>query len=209
MNKSQQFRTKLEQQKGRCVEIEQTISKLEEEIQEKEQDLIQHEQALAIIREVGLATQQQLQFHISNITTLALEAVFDDPYELLVKFVERRSKTECDLLFTRDGHEVKPLDASGFGVVDVAAFALRIASWSMGQPHSRNVILLDEPFKCLKGQRANSLVLDMISEISKKLNLQIIMIGDERIDRDEIIAKADRVFEITKHKGKSQVEILT
>jgi hypothetical protein len=150
-------------------------------------------------------TQQQLQYHISDITSLALESVFDDPYELAVEFVQRRNKTECDLYFVRKGNRVDPLTASGVGAVDVACFALRVASWSMNTPHSRPVLLLDEPFKHLKGQEENLRVLDMIKEISKKLQLQIIMISDERIDREATIAATDRLFEVKIRKGISKI----
>jgi ABC-type thiamine transport system ATPase subunit len=71
----------------------------------------------------------------------------------------------------------------------------------MTKPHTRNVILLDEPFKHLKGQDANLRVLEMVREISKKLNLQIIMVSDERIPREDIIANADKVFETKIRKG--------
>jgi len=169
-------------------------------------DLEKHEKAREIIRKVGMQTQQQLSFHISNITTLALNAVFDDPYELKVDFVQRRNKTECDLLFVRDGHDVDPMEASGVGAVDIAAFALRIASWSMQKPHTDNTILLDEPFKHLKGADANRRALDMINEISRKMKIQIIMVSDERIPREDIIEAADRVFEVSIKDGVSKVK---
>jgi DNA repair exonuclease SbcCD ATPase subunit len=207
-NQIQQYRNKLERQKGKKEQIEKSISNLQHEIREKQRDLHRHEQAREIVKTVGLSTQQQLQFHISNITSLALESVFDDPYKLQVEFIQKHNKTECELRFVRDDMKIKPLDASGFGAVDVAAFALRIASWSMQNPHSRNVMILDEPFKHLKGEQTNLRLLDMIKEISKKLNLQIIMISDERVNREDIEEKADKVFEVTIKKGISQLKIV-
>lgn len=206
MNQIQQYRNRLEQQKGQKMSIDKNITALEEGIIEKKRDLKRHEQANEIIKEVGLRTQNQISFHISNITSLALESVFDNPYELQVEFVQRRNKTECDLSFVRGKSKLKPLEASGFGAVDVASFALRIASWSMQRPRSRNVMILDEPFKHLKGEKANLRLLDMINEVSKKLGLQIIMISDERVDKEDIYEKADRVFEVSIVKGVSQVK---
>lgn len=174
---------------------------------EHRRNLHRHEQAREIIREVGLKTQQQLQFHIANMTSLALNTVFDNPYELVVNFVERRNKTECDLLFERDGLSIKPIDAAGVGAIDIAAFALRMASWSMQKPHTRNVIMLDEPFKHLKGVDTNRRALEMIREISRKMNVQIIMISDERIPREDIISAADRVFEVSLKNGISKIKM--
>jgi hypothetical protein len=174
----------------------------------KNRDLKYHEQAKEIIRQVGLKTQEQLQYHVSDLTSLALESVFPNPYELKVEFIQRRNKTECDLYFVRDGNYINPIDAAGIGAVDVTTFALRVASWSMALPKSRNTIILDEPFKHLKGQETNLRVLEMINEISKKLNIQVIMVSDERIPKEDIIATADRVFEVKLKNGKSKVTIL-
>lgn len=210
MNKIQNIRRILERQKGRKAEILQNITNTKVRIKQTKRDLHRNEQAREIIRKVGLETQKQLQYQISDITSLALEAVFDDPYQLIAEFVQRRNKTECDLFFTRNDHKINPLEASGFGAIDVAAFALRVASWCMQTPHTRNVLVLDEPFKHLKGKEENLRVLQMIKQISTKINkknggLQIIMISDERISRDDIIASADRTFEVKIKKGVSYV----
>ncbi len=78
----QSLRHSLEQQKGRRAQILQNLEQTERAVKEKGRDLRRHEEAREIIREVGLKTQQSLQYHISEITTLALEAVFDDPYQI-------------------------------------------------------------------------------------------------------------------------------
>ena len=83
----------------------------------------------------------------------------------------------------------------------MAAFALRVASWSMQFPRTRDVLILDEPFKHLKGEEANRKVLEMVKEISSKLGLQIIMVSDERISRTATIEAADKVFETSIKKG--------
>jgi hypothetical protein len=198
----QSLRSLLDKQKGKKEEIEKNIKRSSFELKELTREIHRHEEAREIIREVGIKTQQQLQFHISKITSLALEAVFPDPYELVVEFVQRRNKTECDILFMRDGNKIKPIDSSGVGAIDVAAFALRIAAWAMQSPRTRNTIILDEPFKHLKGETANLKVLQMVHEISQKLGLQIIMISDERIPREDIIDNADRIFEVKKIRRK-------
>jgi len=202
----QQLRNKLEQQKGQKLQIEQTIQSIKLSLAEKGRDLRRHEQAREIIREVGLKTQQQLQYHISDITSLALEAVFDNPYKLEVEFVQRRNKTECDLHFVRIGSKLDPLNSTGIGTVDVAAFALRIASWSMQNPKSRNVLILDEPFKHLRGEKENEQVLQMIKDISTKLNIQIIMVGDVKVPKEIIAEYADKLFETSIHKGITKIK---
>jgi DNA repair exonuclease SbcCD ATPase subunit len=202
-----ELRSILDKQKGKKEEIEKQISEYTKVINTKTEELHNHEKALEIIKIVGIATQQQLQFQISNITSMALESVFDDPYQLAVEFVESRNSSECEINFVRDENKIDPLSSSGYGAVDVAAFALRIACWSMQNPHSRPVLILDEPFKHLKGIEQNKKVLRMIREISKRLNLQILMISDERIPKEDIIENADRVFEVSIKNGISKVTV--
>lgn len=167
-----------------------------------EQEFYLHEKALTIIKEVGRKTQEKLQFHISDITSLALDAVMpEDPYKLTMEFVDRRDKNECDLRFERQGNLMKPLDSSGVGAIDVASFALRIAAWSIQFPKSRPVIILDEPFKFLdksKHGRAS----EMLKELSLKLGLQFIIVTHE----EGLTENADRIFKVSNTKRTSKVE---
>jgi predicted ABC-type transport system involved in lysophospholipase L1 biosynthesis ATPase subunit len=197
----QLLRNRLEQQKGQQQQIQKSLSSLQQQLQEKTLSLHKHEQAKEIIRAVGLQTQQTLQVNISDITSLALEAVFPDPYELKVEFLQRRNKTECDLYFVRDGNRVDPLTASGVGAVDVAAFALRIASWSMMQPHTRNTIILDEPFRFLS-ENYQEQAAQMLKQISIKLGIQMIIVTHN----ETLASSADKVFNVSIRKGISKVQ---
>jgi DNA repair exonuclease SbcCD ATPase subunit len=190
----------MEQEKGKRFQLQQTSDSLASQIEQADQDIKNHEKAREIVREVGLKTQQQLQYHISEITSLALQAVFEDPYELVVEFVQRRNKTECDLLFERDGDRIDPISASGGGAVDVAAFALRLAAWSMQNPKSRNVIILDEPLRFLSKDHQEQ-ASQMIKELSDRLGLQFIIITHE----DTLAQYADKTFRVGIRNGISNV----
>jgi DNA repair exonuclease SbcCD ATPase subunit len=196
----QLLRNRLEQQKGQKLQIEKSLVILQDSLRDKRRSLLRHEKAREIIRTVGLKTQEQLQFHISDITSLALEAVFNDPYSLSVEFVQRRNKTECDLYFVRNGERLDPLSATGGGAVDVAAFALRIASWSMARPRTRNTIILDEPLRFLSVDLQERASL-MIKELSDKLGLQFIIITHW----SNLGMYADKIFETKIRKGITQV----
>jgi DNA repair exonuclease SbcCD ATPase subunit len=195
-----ELRNKIEQQKGKKFQIEKSLSNVQSLLKEKKDSLYNHEKAREIIREVGLKTQQSLQYHISDITSMALDAVFPDPYELVVEFVQRRNKTECDLYFVRDENQVDPLGASGVGAVDIAAFALRIASYTMMQPRTRNTIILDEPFRFLSEDYQEQASI-MLKEISQRLKIQFIIVTHEQV----LTSYADRIFEVKKIKKRSKV----
>jgi len=181
--------------------LKQQRQQLREKIKQLKSEIVLHEQAREVVKIVSIKTQQQLQYHISDITSLALQSVFDNPYQLVVEFVERRNQTECDLKFYRDGMAIDPLEASGGGAVDVACFALRIASWSLQAPHSRPVIILDEPMRFVSEglkERTSS----MIKEISDKLKLQFIIITHD----PKLTSYADKTFQVVNRKGVSHVK---
>lgn len=205
----QALRRKLEYRKGQRAQLQNSIDKLEDDIQAGKRALLRHERALEIVKQVGLATQKQLEYLLSDQVSLAMEAVFDDPYQLKVNFVEKRGKTEVELLFCRRDLELPPIGNVGGGTIDIASLALRIAYWSMRQDKKvRPLLLLDEPFSRLKGEEANRRALAIIREISRTLGLQIIMISDERVSREDIVSNADRVFQVGRDvRGVSQVRV--
>ena len=190
-------RRTVEQRKGKRDQLQQDLITYQDRKKATQRDLIRHEQAREILKEVGLKTQQSLQYHISDVTSTALEAVFPNPYQLVVEFVQRRNKTECDIYFMRDDNRVDPLDAAGIGAVDIATFALRIASWLLQTPHTQNVIILDEPFKCLSENYQENASM-MLKEISKRLGIQFIIVTHETT----LTKAADRIFEVKSEKKK-------
>lgn len=199
------IRKSLEQRKGRLKKVEEDYDKVCSELTRDNRLLHRHEQARVLVRQVGLKTQSQISLNISEISSTALDAILLDPYKLGVEFVERRNRTECDLFFIRGENKIDPMSAGG-GAMDIASFALRIASWVMCSPKNRNCLLLDEPFKHLKGAEANIRMLEMLREISRKLNIQIIMVSDERVSRAATIENSDRLFEV---KMKNRVSTVT
>ena len=201
MQESKDIRQALERRKGERNQLKEQIKSYRLEVRSLIANRDNLEQARELIRDVGLKTQQQLQFHISDITSLALNAVFEDPYELKVEFVQRRNKTECDLLFVRDGKEIDPLEASGYGAVDVASFALRVASLTMKQPKLRKTVILDEPMRFLSEDR-QPYASQMIKELSDRLGIQFIIVTHE----EALTQYADKVFQVSIKDKVSQIK---
>jgi len=184
MNTVQQLRLELEQKKGKRAQIQSDLETCASELKELKRYLRRCERAREIIRQVGLKTQQQLEFHISDIVTMALEAVFPDPYLFKAEFIQRRNKTECDLWFVRDEDKVDP-----------------IASWSIQHPRSRAVLFLDEPFKHLSIELLPKAA-QVMKQLSEQLNLQIIMVTHS----EELAEAADKTFLTSIVKGESTVK---
>jgi hypothetical protein len=200
------FQRKLDQLKGKRDALKEELASYKERRTRAKKEEIRWERAKEFINKVGLETQKQLQFHISNLTTMAMEAVFDDPYKVKIEFTPRRGKTECDIWFERDGKKRDPLESGGFGAADIASFALRVASLSMDKDNLRKTLILDEPFKHLKGEEPNRRAIQMMKEISERLDIQIITISDERAPIHEIEKGADQVFKVTQKNEVSHIE---
>ena len=203
------FRQKLERKKGKKEEIGSSLKKEKRSLRINQRESIQWEETLLILQTVAEQTQNELTYHISEIVSLALSSVSDDPYSLKLDFIPKRGKTEAEFRFERNGYIIKdPWWGSGLGMVDVAAFTLKPALWNLQTPRTRNTLILDEPFKHLKGEKENRKIIKMVKEISKRLNLQIIMVSDERVDLKEIEKGADRIFSFSKRKNETTVKII-
>lgn len=196
-----EYRNKLEQMKGKrdqlLLEKKEIELSLEKGIN-TEKDV---EEAQRIIQYVAQQTQQELEYHISELVTLALASIYKDPYEFKLKFILKRNKTEAEPLFIRDGKEYVPGKRTGYSMVNIGAFALRISTWNIQRPRLRNFFVLDEPFKDLD-KKAKPKAVSLLKTLCKKMNLQILMISHDPV----FIDAADRLFEVYKEGEVSRVE---
>jgi DNA repair exonuclease SbcCD ATPase subunit len=193
-----QLRQRLEQEKGKFQQIQADIVQTQTMLASLQTQALDIEQAAMIHRTVAQQTQERLSWYIDDLVTAAIEAVFpDDPPRFRLEFVPRRGRTEADLWLTdSSGNKIKPSDDDGGGLVNVVAFALRIALWSLTRA-TRPVIILDEPFVFLHNRDAHARVAEMLRTITERLNLQIIMVTGED-ESEEIIGAADKVFRLVK-----------
>ncbi len=201
--KIENYRYLLEQKKGQLTVVESTVKLLNQQMNKLSTRLDDVKEARQIIQVVAQETQKQLEYHISGLVSQALATVFDDPYELKLEFLLRRGKTEADLLFTRPELEggIKPMRSAGFGAVNIASFALRVALWSLKRPRTRNLLIMDEPFDNLRGKGERDRAVTMVKELSEKLGLQIILISD----LEAFQTQANSIFRVFKQNGVSMV----
>ena len=154
-----------------------------------------------VLVEVSRQTQEHLKVNIEKLVNLCLHEVFPERnFNFKADFQIKRNKMECEFLVEVDGHEYSPKDDMGGSILDIISFALRIILWSLENPKSRNVIIMDEPFR-FSGRLITKAV-TMVKELSKKLGIQFII----NTHSDELIDIADRSWHVTNIKGKSIVE---
>jgi DNA repair exonuclease SbcCD ATPase subunit len=171
----EEAKKKLNRDRGKQSILQSQLEICKKDLKRKEFHLSSLMEARSIFQKAAQDTQAKLEEHISNLVTLALNAIFEDPYEFKLEFVQKRGKTEADLWLVRNGQKVNPMDAAGGGVVDVVSFALRLAYWSLTKK-TRPIFLLDEPFKHLSADLQSSAG-EMLKMLSDKLNIQIIMVS--------------------------------
>ena len=209
MNTSE-IRNELERRKGERNQLQRNVHEIKSKIKSQSNLLKDIEEAQTIIQAVAQATQSELEFHISELVSLALEAVFPNPYSFHLDFEVRRNQTEADISFSSRNSEerIHPLNAAGGGVCDITAFALRIALWSLERPRTRETLILDEPFKNINDPGNKSglhlKAAEMMKMLSERLGLQMIVVTLN----DELIEVADKVFEVTKKQKISRVKEL-
>lgn len=134
---------------------------------------------LSIFISVTEETQQKFSRNLSSLVTSCLGIVFvEDEYSFDVIFDSSSTKTNVEFVLFKNGNPQDILTATGGGVCDIVAIALRLALHQMMKPKSRNTLIIDEGFKCLRGVDNLVRVYEMLDVMSKELNLQIIMINN-------------------------------
>jgi len=204
MNYSEQLNSVkmyLSEQEGRrklFVEEKEKLEREKTELSAKMDNLLK---ARSVVQIVAEQTQKKLEYHISNLVSMALASVFPEPYIFNLRFVQKRNKTEVELVFTKNGNETDDiLNSGGGGVADIASIALRISLWSIKK--TRPTLILDEPLKFLHSPEYQEKASQMLKEVSQKLGLQIIMVSDQR----NILEYADKVISVVNKNGTSMIE---
>jgi DNA repair exonuclease SbcCD ATPase subunit len=125
----------------------------------------------------AVCTQIQTAVHrsVSDIVTRCLKAIFgEDSYEFRIVFEQKRSKVEAVMQFVRNGEVYDPMTQCGGGVLDVAAFGLRLSALLLSSCRPRRLLVLDEPFRFLNVEY-RSPIRELIETLSRELDFQIIM----------------------------------
>ncbi len=158
-----------------------TIKTIDQEninLSKTQKHLTNAEAAQVIAQHVAQTVQQQAHTRISKVVSRCLETVFDgnETYGFQIRFDRKRGRTEAVLVLTQDGNEIEDVfDGQSGGIVDVAAFALRLACILLSKPKLRKIIFLDEPFKFVSDKYLDNVRL-MLDGLSKDFGFQFVMV---------------------------------
>lgn len=133
-------------------------------------------EAVRLAQSAAAQAQKAAHGRLASLVSECLRSVFgEDAYEFKIVFEEKRGKTEARLAFARGGAEVDPLTASGGGVVDVAAFALRLSALLLHEPPLRRLLVLDEPWKHLSA-RYRPALRELVEVLARRLGVQFLIV---------------------------------
>lgn len=209
------LRTLFDRETFRREMAETSLRNLSKKRKTLQKELREYQTALTIVQRIATMTQQELEYRVSQLASLVMGAIFDDPYRVDVQFVVRRGRTEADIYFERDGKKIPPMMCTGGGAVDVASFSLQLTEWSLSNPKMRNTFIMDEPFKNINdlSRTLHKRTASAVKEVCDKLGIQIIMVSlipemDEYRDEGETKKIADKVFQFSIKDGVTRVKVI-
>lgn len=169
----EQYRHLLSQGKIRLEAARSAVASEKKAVAKITHELEVTQIASSTFQEIAQSIEQAVHDKVAKVVSECLSAIFDDPYEFRILFDKKRSKTEATLVFVRDGLELDSMTAAGGGVVDVAAFALRVACLVV--KNDSKVLILDEPFKFLSEDLHQHLPL-LLKHLSDSLGIQFVVV---------------------------------
>lgn len=145
-----------------------------EEVGVKLSNVVKAQEILQLVAET---VQTKVHGQIAGVVSRCLTTIFDEPYQFEIRFEKKRGKTEAKMVFIRGGLEIeKPTKEIGGGVIDVAAFALRLAALLLSRPRKRKVLILDEPFRFLHSPIYLERLVALLESLSAEFEVQFIIV---------------------------------
>lgn len=148
---------------------------------------------------------------VESVTTTALQAVFGKSMRFrfvvaagaggvsMTPEIGYREDVLSDGKIKKVTRWRSPQDVGG-GVVDVAAFALRVVVLLLAVPKRPRVLVLDEPFKHVSDAHLPA-VCELVKKLSVDLDVQFIIVSHEQ----ELVDAADSIFTVSSNHGASEV----
>jgi DNA repair exonuclease SbcCD ATPase subunit len=166
--------------------------KWKSELKEAKQESVALDEASLILEKVASYVQRQWYEQLGSVVTRCIQSVFGtDSYEFRLIFKHLANRTQVEMVFEKDEEVYDPMSSTGGGVVDIAAFALRVASLMMAAKTQRKILILDEPFRFVSaGYRYK--VAALLEVMSVEFGIQVLMITHmEEIQAGTVIQLGD------------------
>jgi hypothetical protein len=139
---------------------------------------------------VAQNTIQKTKDYLENSVTLLLQSIFGKNFKAKIVIKTRNDQQEAFLYLNKKGilMEIRR-DVTAVGEIDVFAYGLRMASWSL--EGAEPIIFSDEPFKNLSKYFLPKMGI-VLKELTDRFKMQQIIITH----KEEVIDTADNIISI-------------
>ncbi len=145
------------------------------------------ETAQLILQTAAKDVQETVHRQLAEVVSKCLAAVFDEPYTFKIIFERARGKTSARLAFFKGNQEYDPTFGVGGGVLDVASFALWVASLMTRRPAPMKLLVADEPFRMLSDKYAARMA-DCLERLAEEFGIQFVIVThDEEFQIGKVI----------------------
>jgi DNA repair exonuclease SbcCD ATPase subunit len=173
-------------------------------LEKAREDSAAHAEAVPVLMKIAQAHRKLSLEKVDGLTTAALRAVFEYPYDFSFKQEEKRGQVELRPVVIDDGDERDPMASMGGGILDVISISLRPILMSLQADKADPVLIMDEPARQVNSIEAVKNLSNMIRKLSEVLKLQVIMVTN----RPALAQAADRIFEVKRRKKLSEVVVV-
>jgi len=181
-------------------ELRREQEKLSAGIASTESRVVDLTEARDTLNAVMVLTHEGIRSFIEEVVTLALGTVYGGEASFSLEYQVKRNQWEARCYIVSGGERVDPRSNCAGGVLDVAAFGLRLTLWALSRDRSAPVFVFDEPFKFVSPDLQPK-VAEALKVISDLLGIQIIMVSHV----DALIMACDAAYRVEQRGGISQV----
>lgn len=183
---------------------EERLSYLKESIRTEREEIDRLEKVVYLLKRTAEYAREQERKQIEKLVSFCLHFIFEEDISFLIKFKDTK-RNAADFFVTTKFNELvvetDPTSSRGGGVVDIVSLAIRLAFLQTAKPLSEGPLILDEPAKHVSVEYI-SRVSDFVSQISKRMGRQIIMITHSV----NLSAIGDKSFYVHREKSESVVK---
>jgi DNA repair ATPase RecN len=196
-----QYRTTISQATGRRQHLSSDLASLGSALAATTARKEKTEEMLEISRKAARIVQDSLATKLSGIVTKAINTVFEEDFQFVAEFIERRNVSECDLYIKKDNHSYDILDSIGGGVADVCSVTLQLAFILLSDVS--RVLIVDEVARHLSAPMQDRFA-QVLTHLAKEFGFTIIMVTHA----PAFAREAARVFEVSQRNGESRVKLI-
>lgn len=157
--------------------------------------------SIVVLTDVLAITQDEILKYIETVVTSALQYIYGNEYTFHVNYQLKRNQPEVELFVMKGEVQYDFKTSCGVGVLNICSFALRCVCWSLLEPRTDSVLVIDEPFSSISGKDQLEKAEYMVKKLSEMLNLQIIVVSGKYPQTDY----ANCIFEVSIKDGTSYV----